>query len=212
MPAGYTDDVRRRHTETVAGSSNFMEDVDQNGQTRPEPHPTGSRRREHRTSQQTMRASVAYMMMCTFYVLIALFVHSRLNSYPKAKFKASSEAFEFLEENARAHLELITGLGARVAGSEANIEAENYIIYTINRIQRECLSNLKIDLDVQRVSGSFILDFVNVGIGEFTSVYQNMTNIVVKLSPSTGAKDSVMVNCHYDTVIDSPGELPLFMS
>ncbi|GFR83101.1 endoplasmic reticulum metallopeptidase 1-like [Elysia marginata] len=207
MQARSADDIRRRHTETVAGGSNFVQNADQNGHTNTRPHPPGSMRRNHRTSQSTIQASIAYMITCGFYILIALFVHSRLNSYPKAKLQASSERFEFLEENARAHLELITGVGPRVAGSDANIESERYIIHTINRIRKEALLPHKIDLDIQRVSGSFTLDFINVGIGEFTSVYQNLTNIVVKLSPSQDAKDSVMVNCHYDTVIDSPANI-----
>ena len=204
--ARLNEDIRRRNVETVASTSSLVEEnVDQNGQTNTEPRIPGSRRREHRTFQ-SMRASVAFMIICIFYIIIFLFVHSRLNSYPEAKLKTSSEDFEFLEENARAHLELITGLGPRVSGSEANNEAEHYILHTIKRIRAESLTNHKIDVDVQKASGGFTLDFVNVGIGEFTSVYQNLTNIVVKLSPPSGAKDSVMINCHYDTVIDSPGK------
>lgn len=205
VQARSTDDIRRRHLETTPGSSNILNDVDQNGQANSQLHARRNRRREHGPSQSIMRASIAFMIICAFYIVIAFFVHSRLNSYPEAKLQASSRVSEFLEENARAHLELITGLGPRVAGSEANIEAEHYIVHTINRIKKEAVPHHKIDLDVQRVSSGFTLDFINVGIGEFTSVYQNLSNIIVKLSPFQDAQDSVMVNCHYDSVIDSPG-------
>jgi len=63
-------------------------------------------------------------------------------------------------------------------------------------------------IDVHKSSGSFTLAFLS----EFTSAYDNMNNIIVKLGPQNGAADSLLVNCHYDTVVDSPGAGDDFVS
>lgn len=63
-------------------------------------------------------------------------------------------------------------------------------------------SNLhKISVDVQRPTGSFSIDF----LGGFTSYYDNITNIVVKLEPRAGAEHAILANCHFDSVPNSPG-------
>eukprot|EP00069_Balaena_mysticetus_P021282 bmy_03025T0 len=59
----------------------------------------------------------------------------------------------------------------------------------------------RISVDVQRPTGSFSIDF----LGGFTSYYDNITNVVVKLEPRDGAQHAVLANCHFDSVANSPG-------
>ncbi|CAL1526911.1 unnamed protein product, partial [Lymnaea stagnalis] len=153
------------------------------------------------------RASIAYVIVGIFYLLITLLVHYRMNFYPDPKNDENSKAYEFREHNARGHLDVIAGLGPRVAGSAANEKAEKYIMDTVQIIRAKKTNNIIFDVNVQTASGGFTLDFINTGVGQFTSVYQDLKNIVVRISPADGtdADSSVLVNCHYDSVVDSPG-------
>ncbi|XP_035827663.1 endoplasmic reticulum metallopeptidase 1 [Aplysia californica] len=166
---------------------------------------SGPRGQNRRSIVGKPRASKAYVAIGIVYLCIGVFVHHRMNSYPIPKCWKNSESFEFREENARAHLDELTGLGPRVSGSDANMKAEEYILQMIASIQRSKKSHFKMTVDVQVTSGGLTLDFNNVGIGEFTSVYQDLRNVIVKVSPVSEANNSVLVNCHYDSVIDSPG-------
>ncbi|KAM9329716.1 LOW QUALITY PROTEIN: endoplasmic reticulum metallopeptidase 1 [Gastrophryne carolinensis] len=103
---------------------------------------------------------------------------------------------------ARVYLEQITAIDSRTVGSPANeILAVNYIIDRIKDIQKKRNKVHKITVDVQRPTGSFSIDF----LGGFTSYYDNITNIAVKLEPARGAQHAVLANCHFDSVANTPG-------
>ena len=53
----------------------------------------------------------------------------------------------------------------------------------------------------QVVSGSFKMQSLD-GV---TSEYANVQNIVARLGPAEPSEHSVLVNCHFDTAIGSPG-------
>ena len=56
--------------------------------------------------------------------------------------------------------------------------------------------------------GSFAIDF----LGGFASHYSNVTNTIVKISPVAGrSKHGLLLNCHTDTAIGSPGEFCFFL-
>lgn len=194
------DHARRRHRP-------FDTLPDDSGDQPPEqPTATNRRNRTRTSSRVKTRAAVAYLVIGAYYLLMGFFVHFRMNSYPKPKTSDNSYPHEFREETARRYLEAITGLGPRVSGSEANVKAEKYILGVVEDIRMRKISNNDIEVSVQTVSGDLTVDFISAGLGEFTSVYRNLKNIVVKVSPAQHANSSVLVNCHYDTVIDSPGK------
>ncbi|ELK31880.1 Endoplasmic reticulum metallopeptidase 1 [Myotis davidii] len=104
--------------------------------------------------------------------------------------------------SARDHLEHITSIGPRTTGSPENeILTVHYLLEQIKLIEVQSSSLHKISVDVQRPTGSFSIDF----LGGFTSYYDNITNVVVKLEPRDGAQHAVLANCHFDSVANSPG-------
>ena len=108
----------------------------------------------------------------------------------------------------RDYLEHITSIGPRTTGSPENeILTVRYLLEQIKLIEVQSNNLHRISVDVQRPTGSFSIDF----LGGFTSYYDNITNVVVKLEPRDGAQHAVLANCHFDSVANSPG-LCLFFS
>lgn len=102
----------------------------------------------------------------------------------------------------RDYLEHITSIGPRTTGSPENeIVTVRYLLEQIKLIEVQSSSVHRISVDVQRPTGSFSIDF----LGGFTSYYDNITNVVVKLEPRDGAQHAVLANCHFDSVANSPG-------
>ncbi|XP_069330294.1 endoplasmic reticulum metallopeptidase 1 isoform X2 [Eulemur rufifrons] len=115
---------------------------------------------------------------------------------------ATGHRGEFDARQARDYLEHITSIGPRTTGSPENeILTVHYLLEQIKLIEVQSNSLHKISVDVQRPTGSFSIDF----LGGFTSYYDNITNVVVKLEPRDGAQHAILANCHFDSVANSPG-------
>nr|XP_054365112.1 endoplasmic reticulum metallopeptidase 1 isoform X3 [Mirounga angustirostris] len=115
---------------------------------------------------------------------------------------AAGRHAEFDARRARDYLEHITSIGPRTTGSPENeIVTVHYLLEQIKLIEDQRNSLHRISVDVQRPTGSFSIDF----LGGFTSYYDNITNVVVKLEPRDGAQHAVLANCHFDSVANSPG-------
>lgn len=72
---------------------------------------------------------------------------------------------------------------------------------TINNIIKGSNKNFNIIIDIDRYSGAFPLKFLD----GMTNVYRNVPNVIVKIEPKKLTKTSLLLNCHFDTFIDSPG-------
>ncbi|XP_056377971.1 endoplasmic reticulum metallopeptidase 1 isoform X3 [Hyla sarda] len=108
----------------------------------------------------------------------------------------------FNASTARVYLEHITAIDSRTVGSPANeIVTVNYLLDKIKEIEMKSSKVHKITVDIQRPTGTFSIDF----LGGFTSYYDNITNVAVKLEPSRGAQHAVLANCHFDSVANTPG-------
>ncbi|CAH0550191.1 unnamed protein product [Brassicogethes aeneus] len=108
----------------------------------------------------------------------------------------------FVAERAHNILNKLTKIGPRVAGSPQNeIQAVNLLKDEINRVIREKNGNHVIELDVQKASGAFNLEFLD----GMTNVYQDLQNVVVKVGSKINSSHSLLINCHFDTVVDSLG-------
>lgn len=144
-----------------------------------------------------------WLFIFTFYAMLYLYIHATNSHFPAAVAVSNSIPGQFVEERARKTLNDITAFGSRPVGSRANEELTvDYLLNEIEEIRRNMDANAhRLDVDVQRVSGTFDLVF----LGSFTSYYDNVNNIVVKLGPKAGSGDSLLVNCHYDTTFNTTG-------
>lgn len=108
----------------------------------------------------------------------------------------------FISERAYNILKNLTALGPRVAGSYVNeVLAVNLLKNEIEKIITNAKENNVIQLDVQRASGAFNLAFLD----GMTNVYRNMQNIIVRVGSRINSSNSLLINCHFDTVSQSPG-------
>jgi len=153
-------------------------------------------------SPPTIDGSV-WLLIFTFFAVILLYVHAVFNTLPPAVTVDNARAGQFVEERARKTLNDLTAFGARPVGSKANEELTvDYLLREITEIRREMNADQhSLEVDVQRVSGTFSIDF----LGQFTSCYDNVNNVIVKLCPKRGSNDSLLVNCHYDSQINTTG-------
>uniref|UniRef100_A0A672YHR5 Endoplasmic reticulum metallopeptidase 1 n=1 Tax=Sphaeramia orbicularis TaxID=375764 RepID=A0A672YHR5_9TELE len=103
----------------------------------------------------------------------------------------------------RRHLEQMTSVGPRPVGSQENeVLTVSYLLEQIENIRVETSAGPhQLTVDVQRPTGSFSIDF----LGGFTSFYDRVTNIAVRLEPKGGTQHLMLANCHFDTVANSPG-------
>lgn len=109
----------------------------------------------------------------------------------------------FIAERAHQLLDKLTRIGPRVTGSYQNeVLAVNLLKDEINKIIREKNERHVIELDVQKVSGAFNLEFLD----GMTNVYQDVQNVVVKVGSDINSPHSLLINCHFDTVVDSLGK------
>ncbi|XP_043192678.1 endoplasmic reticulum metallopeptidase 1-like [Amphibalanus amphitrite] len=107
-----------------------------------------------------------------------------------------------LEVNARRFLRRLVALGPRICGSEENERhAVKILLDELEAIQKTVPSHHQLTIDRQVVSGSFKMQSLD-GV---TSEYANVQNIVARLGPAEPSEHSVLVNCHFDTAIGSPG-------
>ena len=149
-----------------------------------------------------------WMSIFLFTFLLYAFVRYRISVLPEPKTQLpNSPLDEFYESNAEKHLEKLTQHGPRVVGSSANeIHAYNYILNELKFIQKYALK--KIQIDEQNVTGSFDIAFLS----DFVSYYRNIKNIVVLLEAESGSEHSLLMSCHYDSSVDSPGKCRVCLS
>lgn len=109
----------------------------------------------------------------------------------------------FVAERARNNLVNLTSMGPRHVGSKENeIMAIKLLTDEVKTIVSQAHSSHNIEWDLQRVSGAFTLQFLD----GMTNVYRNVQNVVVKIGPIKTSHHSLLINCHYDSVMDSPGK------
>ncbi|XP_053322000.1 endoplasmic reticulum metallopeptidase 1 [Spea bombifrons] len=135
-------------------------------------------------------------------ILYALAVRGLVQISLRQLVTPGSHSTDFNATAARGYLERLTAIDSRTVGSPANeILAVNYLLEQIREIQAKANAAHRVAVDVQRPTGSFSIDF----LGGFTSYYDNITNIAVKLEPQHGAEHAVLANCHFDSVANTPG-------
>ena len=106
---------------------------------------------------------------------------------------------------ARQHVERLAAMGVKVAGNtQTEQAAPGYILAVLDEVRAAAHADVRVEVAVQRPSGSFNTDF----LGGINAVYQNVTNVVCRISRRTearGTADALIINSHFDSAIGSPG-------
>lgn len=163
---------------------------------------------ESKSAQNAGLSEIFWLGLISVNILLFVAVDLNYHSFPKpvnsSQPSASQNPSNFYESNARTFMEDLCKHGTRHMGSHANeFLAVEAIKKEVEIIQRGANKVHSIELDIQQPKGCFNLDF----IGHFTTCYENIKNMLVRIKPSSGTFNSaLLVNCHYDTAISSPGE------
>ncbi|CAK6959507.1 endoplasmic reticulum metallopeptidase 1 isoform X2 [Scomber scombrus] len=158
----------------------------------------GDAKRKPEVSLYLLREGLAASLVSVFILVLWGLVHLSLQQLVIGK-----PSGDFNAVRARRHLEQITSVGPRPVGSQENeVLTVGYLLEQIEKIRVETAAGPhQLTVDVQRPTGSFSIDF----LGGFTSFYDRVTNIAVRLEPKDGAQHLMLANCHFDTVANSPG-------
>lgn len=144
--------------------------------------------------------SVLYILVVVYVIIIEM--EKRLPT-PLMIEDESNNPGRFISERAQNHVVNLTSLGPRPTGSfENEVLAVNFLSREINSLFTKAKKVHRVSMDIQRTSGSFPLDFLD----GMTNVYRNVQNVIVKIGPLKSSQHSLLLNCHFDTVADSPGK------
>ncbi|XP_063977133.1 endoplasmic reticulum metallopeptidase 1-like [Diachasmimorpha longicaudata] len=144
------------------------------------------------------------LFVITFFLSVSVLIIVVEKHLPEPKLMNNEglHAGRFIAERAMNHIVNLTSLGPRVAGSYENeVLAVNYLTAVINDITAQISDNHKITVDITKHSGAFPLKFLD----GMTNVYRNVQNVIVKLGPRRWAEHSLLLNCHFDSFVESPG-------
>ncbi|VDP21740.1 unnamed protein product [Echinostoma caproni] len=116
--------------------------------------------------------------------------------------KQTFELLHFSSDNARVHLQRVTSLGPRPAGSNANeLSAADYLRRELLNIARIAThSGMKVEFDEQ------VSNYSSFQTGFHVSAYNNLRNFLLKFHAT------FLSNCHYDSAVESPGASDDFVS
>ncbi|XP_063830921.1 endoplasmic reticulum metallopeptidase 1-like, partial [Ostrinia nubilalis] len=109
----------------------------------------------------------------------------------------------FIAELAHEHLVNLTAIGPRVAGSYENeVAAVRVLVEALKDIARAASPHNHVEIDLHRASGAFSLSFFD----GMNNVYRDVQSVVARVRGAGGAPGAaLLLNCHFDTVPDSPG-------
>ncbi|XP_041984494.1 endoplasmic reticulum metallopeptidase 1-like isoform X2 [Aricia agestis] len=111
----------------------------------------------------------------------------------------------FIAEIAHEHLVNLTSMGPRVAGSYENeVAAVRVLVEALRGVAAAASPHNRLDIDVMRADGAFSLTFID----GMTNMYRGVQGVVARARGAGGAaggRPALLLNCHYDTVPDSPG-------
>ncbi|KAJ8717542.1 hypothetical protein PYW07_005472 [Mythimna separata] len=106
---------------------------------------------------------------------------------------------------AHQHLVNLTSIGPRVAGSYENeVLAVSLLVSTLRDIAARASPHNRVELDVHSASGAFELSFMD----GMNNVYRGVQSVAARVRGAGGrprARSALLLNCHFDTVPDSPG-------
>lgn len=169
----------------------------------------GSSRREKRqpsVKPSNVSAPTSYIFFFLLFYSLIFYLQCYLENHhlptPLMLDDLKSHPGEFIAERAMERLVKLTNIGPRVAGSYENeVLAVKVLKDEIDEIIKDAKSIHSIEIDIQKYSGSFPLQFLD----GLTNVYRGIQDVIVKFGPRKNSGHSLLINCHFDSVVDSPG-------
>ncbi|XP_026321103.1 endoplasmic reticulum metallopeptidase 1-like [Hyposmocoma kahamanoa] len=140
----------------------------------------------------------------------ALLGVSRIDAALPAPLTRAAPAHRFIADIAHEHLVNLTSIGPRVAGSYENeVLAVNVLMRALQEMQQQVSPHNRIEIDLHTASGGFALSFFD----GMNNAYRDVQSVVARVSakgvdpsrPSGRPRRALLLNCHFDTVPDSPG-------
>lgn len=154
-------------------------------------------------NQKYLPAIPTILVTLTMSIVLNMFVYYMDNRLPDTVEINSMNDDIFVAKRAMTTLIKLGNLGPRPVGSYENEKlAFNLFKSEIEDIINEVSNVNGIEMYNQKVSGSFVLDMKN---WKYVLSYKDLQNVVVKVDPKRGVNDSVLLNCHFDTVPAGPG-------
>ncbi|GAB0088517.1 hypothetical protein DMENIID0001_029640 [Sergentomyia squamirostris] len=153
---------------------------------------------QHARLPNTFLYAVVALMFTTF--LIVTVLERRLPRGLRAE-DETDHPESFIAERAMTSLERLTKIGPRVAGSYENeVLAVQVLKKDVEKVIGDFGSGFHVEVDVQKASGAFPLKFFD----GMTNVYNDVQNLIVKINAQKKSPHTLMLNCHFDSVPDSP--------
>lgn len=120
--------------------------------------------------------------------------------------EAATKTGMFNAERAFKHLERLTMLGPRVAGSYENeIRSVDLLLRELGFIKHFAHTAHQITIDVQKPTGVMIPVTKD---HDLNVIYQSLANVVVKIegkNQTSSNQEALLINAHFDSVFNSPG-------
>ncbi|KAG5684776.1 hypothetical protein PVAND_013989 [Polypedilum vanderplanki] len=140
--------------------------------------------------------SLFFIIGLLYFIFIANISKRIIYSTPDLK----DSNLPFIGLEAWKDLNALNDIGPKVSGTPENeVIATNYIKKRIEQILSKSHDVKHPQFDHQIVSGSYFLDFAPGMI----AAYRSVQNLVVRLEGES--PNALLLNCHYDSVIGSPG-------
>ncbi|XP_038211457.1 endoplasmic reticulum metallopeptidase 1-like [Zerene cesonia] len=148
---------------------------------------------------------VALAALCSAATLL---VAGAFDAALPAPLDRSAPPDRFIAQNAYEHLVNLTSIGPRVAGSYENeVAAVKVLLEAARGVQAAASPHNHVEIDVFSASGAFALTFID----GMTNMYRDVQSVAIRVrgaggrAPGARKPDALLLNCHYDTVPDSPG-------
>lgn len=153
-------------------------------------------------NQKCLSAISTLIVSLAVLLILNVFVYCMDNMLP-GTVKTNSSYDDFVAERAMSTLVKLANFGPRPVGSYENEKLAFDLFKTeIENIMSDTNNVNDVQMLNQKVSGSFLLGMHN---WKYLLSYEDLQNVVVKLTPKEGMNDAILLNCHYDTVPAGPG-------
>ncbi|XP_072943078.1 endoplasmic reticulum metallopeptidase 1-like isoform X2 [Epargyreus clarus] len=163
----------------------------------------GAAEKENYPEREALRLRWALLAAAATALLLAA-AAALARRLPDPLSRANGSEHRFIAEIAHEHLVNLTSIGPRVAGSYENeVLAVGVVVAAVKRIAATASPHNRVEFDVHTASGAFPLAFID----GMSHLYRDVQSVVVRVrgAGARPARSALLLNCHYDTVPDSPG-------